>query len=384
MSLFGSNTRAIRRAIEVCEAAAAGDFEARVINIDEKGDAARMLNAINLLIDRTDAYVRESRASMEYVSKNKYFRRINERGMAGAYVEAAQTVNAAMQSIEARVGGFAQVVGRFETDMAEVVDVVASAAAELEASAKSMVGLSSEAQNRATAVSSAADSASENVGSIAAATEELTSTSKEISAQIASASANTSGAMEIVDRTNADVAALSDASAKIGEVVSIITEIANQTNLLALNATIEAARAGEAGKGFAVVASEVKALANETARATGDIRSQVSAIQNASGQVVTAMEAIGGTIRELRDLTTMISDQVGTQTEATGDIARNIEMASRSSADVSSSIVTIGDAVGETGAAASEVLTASSELAEKGEFLRTGVSSFIAAVRKIA
>ena len=165
--MFGNDHKsAVRKALKVCEAVAEGDFEARIIGIDEKGEAAALLHAVNRLIDRCDAYVRESRASLEYVAQNKYFRRIAERGMTGAFGEAARTVNTAMSSMEDRVLGFREVIASFETQMAEVVESVAAAATELESSAQSMSHSASSASEQSVTVAAAAEEASANVGSV--------------------------------------------------------------------------------------------------------------------------------------------------------------------------------------------------------------------------
>jgi len=370
---------AVMKAADVCEAVAEGDFEARIINITETGDAGRMLHAINRMIDRSDAYVRESKASLQYVANNKYFRRISEKGMSGAFAEASHVVNEAMGSMEERVEEFTRVVQAFEEQMKEVVESVAAAATELEASAQTMNGAATSASEQSTAVAAAAEEASANVGSVAAATEQLTKSVGEINRQVAGSSKATAEAVEEVGRTSSDISGLNNASEKIGEVVSLITDIADQTNLLALNATIEAARAGESGKGFAVVASEVKNLANQTAKATEEISRQITGIQDASSKAAKSMEAISN----VDEISSTIATAVEQQGAATEEIARNIEQASTGTAEVSSSITVISQAVGETDTAATEVLSASSELAQKGELMRTEVDNFLQEVRKV-
>lgn len=378
-----SNRQAILKAIDVCDAVAAGNFEARIVNIAEAGDAARLMHAINRLIDRTDAYVRESKASLEYVAANKYFRRISEKGMTGSFGEASRTVNAAMDAMQQKVSVFSNVVQDFEDQMSGVVESVASAATELEASAQTMEGATSAAAHQSTTVAAAAEEASVNVGSVAAATEELTNSVSEINQQVTHSSQITSDAVALVQKTNEDITGLSEASEKIGEVVSLISDIANQTNLLALNATIEAARAGEAGKGFAVVASEVKTLASQTAKATEDISSQIGDIQTASNTAVSSIGRIGDTVANVNEIAATIAAAVEEQSAATSEIARNIDQAATGTTEVSSNINDISQAVQESGVAGAQVLDASKELSEKGEMLRAGVSSFLHEVRKV-
>lgn len=373
---------AVLKAIDVCEAVADGDFEARIVNITETGDAARLQHAINRLIDRSDAYLRESRASLEYVAANKYFRRISEKGMTGSFGEASRTVNAAMDAMQQKVSVFSSVVQNFEDQMRGVVDSVASAATELEASAQTMESATSAAAHQSTTVAAAAEEASVNVGSVAAATEELTNSVSEINQQVTHSSQITSDAVALVQETNKDISGLSQASEKIGEVVSLISDIANQTNLLALNATIEAARAGEAGKGFAVVASEVKTLASQTAKATEEISSQIGAIQTASNTAVSSIKNIGDTVANVNEIAATIAAAVEEQSAATSEIARNIDQAATGTTEVSANINDISHAVQESGIAGAQVLDASKELSEKGEMLRTGVSNFLEEVRK--
>ena len=177
------------------------------------------------------------------------------------------------------------------------------------------------------------------------------------------------------------VQGLADAAQKIGEVVSLINDIAAQTNLLALNATIEAARAGEAGKGFAVVAAEVKSLANQTAKATEEIGTQVAGIQGATKDSVEAIKSIGKTIGEVNEIATTIASAVEEQSAATQEIARNVQQAAKGTQEVSSNIAGVTQAAGETGTAATQVLGASGDLAKQSEALREQVDRFLAKIR---
>ncbi len=290
--MFGNdNSAAIRKALSVCKAVAEGDFEARIIGITEKGEAGELLRAINLMIDRTDAYVRESQACLEYVRDNKYYRRILKRGMTGSFLNAANTINDATQTMADRIEGFTTVADDFEKNMKVVVETVSSASTELQSTAQAMESTADSTSQQATSVAAAAEEASTNVEAVAAAAEELSSSIGEISRQVSQSNEIASNAATEAERSNKQVQGLAEAAQKIGEVVELISDIAEQTNLLALNATIEAARAGDAGKGFAVVAAEVKNLANQTAKATEEISSQIGGIQAATKD---AVQAIGG------------------------------------------------------------------------------------------
>ncbi len=379
----GTRKSTISKALQVCEAVAEGDFEARITHITGAGDEARLLHAINLMIDRCDAYVRESKASLDYVVANKYFRRISEKGMTGAFGEASRAVNAAMDTIEQRVANFEDLTTAFEAQMAGVVEAVAHTAAEVETSAKTMGAASQSADQQANAVAAAAEQSSVNVNSVAAATEQITSAVGEISVQVSQASGFVSGAVSAVERTREDITVLSQSAAKIGEVIDLITKIADQTNLLALNAAIEAARAGDAGRGFAVVASEVKALAGETVKATEEIESQVHGIQGAIQEAAKSIHAISDTMIQVNEVSTAIAAAVEEQNAATAEVSVNVERTAAGTAEVSDNISAISDQVGQTARAANDLLSVAGDLAQKGDVVREETVNYLTEVRKI-
>ncbi|MEI6559008.1 MAG: methyl-accepting chemotaxis protein [Rhodospirillaceae bacterium] len=269
----------------------------------------------------------------------------------------------------------------FEAHINSVVDHVASASTEMNATAQSMSAVSDQAMRQASAVSSAATQASGNVQTVASAAEQLATSIIEIGRQVSESTRTTRTAVDKARQTNQIVASLSDAAQKIGEVVNLINSIAGQTNLLALNATIEAARAGEAGKGFAVVASEVKNLANQTAKATGDISAQIGAVQTATGQAVQAIQEIMTIIDEVSTTSTAIAAAVGQQQAATGEIARNVEQAAIGTDEVARNISGVTQAASEAGRAAEQVLSEARDLSKQSESLRTEVDGFMRRVR---
>jgi methyl-accepting chemotaxis protein len=269
----------------------------------------------------------------------------------------------------------------FERSVNGIVRSVSTAAAGMQTTAQSMTSTASDASARAATVSAASQNASNNVGTVAAAAEELSSSVAEISRQVSRSSEIASKAVGDAERTNATVQVLSTGAEKIGEVVKLIHSIAAQTNLLALNATIEAARAGESGRGFAVVASEVKALANQTAKATEEISAQVAAMQQSTSDAVSAINGITQTIAQMSEITNSISTAVDQQGEATREIARNIQSVAAGSSEINSHIGGVTSAAAATGTAASDVLSNARELDNQSGMLRSAVDGFLAKVR---
>jgi len=282
---------------------------------------------------------------------------------------------------EQRKADMNRLASEFEAAVGEIVDTVSSASTELEASATTLTTTAEHAQDLATNVASASEEASTNVQSVASATEELTSSVTEISRQVQSSARMASAAVDQARHTTAKVSELSKAAAKIGDVVELINTIAGQTNLLALNATIEAARAGEAGRGFAVVASEVKALAEQTAKATGEIGQQIGSIQSATDESVQAIKEISSTIEQLSEVSSTIAAAVEEQGAATQEISRNIQQAAQGTQLVSSNITEVQHGATETGSASSQVLSAAQSLSTESNRLRREVDRFLVTVR---
>ncbi len=269
----------------------------------------------------------------------------------------------------------------FEQAVGAIVQAVSSASGQLETAARSMTSTADRGQELATTVAGASEEASANVQSVASATEELSSSIHEISRQVQESTRISSDAVGQAHRTTARVGELSKAATRIGDVVDLINTIAGQTNLLALNATIEAARAGEAGRGFAVVASEVKALAEQTSKATGEISQQISGIQAATEDSVGAIREITGTIEKLSEISSAIAAAVEEQGAATQEIARNVQQAATGTQQVSSNIADVQRGAAETGSASSQVLSAAQTLSTNSGRLHTEVSKFLASVR---
>jgi methyl-accepting chemotaxis protein len=252
---------------------------------------------------------------------------------------------------------------------------------ELRQSAQTMSDAARQTETEAKAANTASQSAGSNVNSVAGATEELVASAGEIGRQTERSSEIAARAAARASETDKQIQGLAEAAQKVGDVVKLITDIAEQTNLLALNATIEAARAGEAGKGFAVVASEVKNLANQTAHATEEIAQQVAAIQGETKTAVVAIQGISGIVGEINQIASAIAAAIEQQSSAMREIARNVEGASSGTQSVSNSIGHVSNAATQTGGAANAMLGAVAKLADRSSQVQGKVSDFLREIR---
>jgi methyl-accepting chemotaxis protein len=303
-----------------------------------------------------------------------------KRGIVDA--EAAQAEHVAEQGAKDRRAAELEVlVGGFEEEVGQLVDHLSGAAATLETTARSMSQTAGETNRQTSAVAASAEQARANVQAVADATESLASAIAVIGRQGAESAAIAERAVADARQADAIAQALSLGTQKIDDVLQLIGAIAGKTNLLALNATIEAARAGEAGKGFAVVASEVKALAGQTAKATGEIAQQVQQIQTATKETVEAVHMIGLVVERVGSIAASIAAAVEEQHAATAAIAQNVQQAAGGTRAVSVSIEQVDRAVTATGASADEVLASASDLTKRAEFLSRQMSGFAARFR---
>jgi len=274
-----------------------------------------------------------------------------------------------------------RIAGLFEASIRTVVDTLGDSVGRLEGAAGKMTVLMDRTEDNTRAAAGAADEAAGSVRTVAAATEELSASIGEINRQVVQSSQIAQHAVAQARQANETVESLANAGIKIGEVVSLINEIAGQTNLLALNATIEAARAGEAGKGFAVVANEVKSLANQTARATEDISRQVEAIQGATGGAVTAIREVTATIEDIEQISGTIASAVDQQRSSTEEIARNVQNVSTGTEDVTRNISGVRQMNGDANAATGEVSEIASRLGLQSSKLAEEVDRFLQQIR---
>ncbi len=347
-------TRPLGRLVDVLQRMARGEIDAEIEEAthgDEIGAVGKAVEGIKAMVARKAAEEAE----------------VKRRADEAAAAERRRTMIELADGFERAVGG--------------IVGQVSSSATELQATAQQMTATADETASQSTTVAAAAEEAATNVNTVAAAAEELGSSVQEIGRQVTGSAHLARAAVGEADQTAHLVQALSQNAARIGDMVGMISGIAGQTNLLALNATIEAARAGAAGRGFAVVATEVKALAEQTAKATEEIVRQIGEVQGVTSQAVTAIDGITGRIREIDSVATSIAAAVEQQGAATQEIVRNVAQASAGTNEVTGNIAGVAQASEETGAAASQVLSAASELSRQSEHLGAEVNRFLATVR---
>ena len=392
--------RPMRAMIEIMGRLAAGDKSVEIVALekqDEIGEMARAVdvfkrNAIEnerLQRERETAEASErSRAEEQRLAeaRQREAEARREREAIAAHAEEEARRHKADEereraASEQRRRERNQLAESFEATVKGVVGAVSTAAAEMQSTASSMAQTAERTSQQTASVAAASEEATRNVQTVAAATEELSASVGEIGRQVAQSTKIAEKAVEEAQRTNTTVKGLAEAAEKIGKVVEMINGIAGQTNLLALNATIEAARAGEAGKGFAVVASEVKSLANQTAKATEEIASQISGMQRVTAETVSAIEGIGTTIQEISQIATAIAAAIEEQDAATHEIARNVQQTAVGTQEVSGTITGVTRATGETGDAANLVLKSAAELARQSELLRNEVDRFVNQIR---
>ncbi len=331
----------------------AGELDAPVANADRSDEIGQMARTVQVFRDAM-------------IDAN----RLREEQAAGESRQA-----------ERRKQDMNRLADKFEREVGEIITLVSSAANQLESSSQNLSRTADTVEQVSQRASSASGEASSNVRSVAASSEELATSIGEISRQVEASARIAGEAVEQAQKTDTRISHLSQAAGRIGDVVDLIQTIAGQTNLLALNATIEAARAGAAGKGFAVVAAEVKTLAEQTAKATGEISQQIADIQSATQDSVSAIKEIGTTIARISEISSAIATAVEQQGAATQEISRNVQRASDGTSQVEADISDVKRGASEAGGASAQVLSAAKSLSSESSRLKREVANFMDSVR---
>ena len=350
---------AVQKAVKFAEDIADGRLDGEISLPGRRGKSETA--ALLVALSRMQAAIRESLDRSERLRAEK--------------AESEQT-QARLRKDEMR-----RFVDDFERAIGDIIDTVSAASSELESSAGVLTATADRSRRLAAMVDTASEQASANVRAVASAAETMASSADLVSRQAQVSAKIAREAVRQAHGTNERVSALSKAAGRIGDVVELITKVAGQTNLLALNATIEAARAGDAGRGFAVVASEVKALAQQTAKATEEISQQIGSIQAATGESVAAIAEIGETIGQMSDIASTIASTVAEQGTANRDISENVRLAAHGTQQVSTNISDVQRGAVETGSASAQVLSSARSLAAESHRLKDEVRRFLGTVR---
>lgn len=358
-----------------------GDMNVEITGQDKTDEVGLMAQAVQVFKDNMieTENLRKQRekdaAEQERLDKERAERELIEKERAREEAERL--------SKEQRTKELAALIADFEDDINEVTQNLNHSVEELRVTSDAMAAIAEEANSGTQIASKASTDTTENVQAVASASEEMNKSINEISARISDTAEMMSKASDDTNITVKTVVELSETTKRITEVVKLINDISEQTNLLALNATIEAARAGEAGKGFAVVASEVKALADQTGKATDEISDRINGITKQSEETVSAVTSIGEKIAETNELASSIAVEVEQQSLATGEISRNAQMAATGTVQVNESITKVNGSVSDTKSSSTSVSQASENLAIQGNNLTKVIQSFVERLQSI-
>ncbi len=366
---------------EVGSECAHGNMEARVIVRGEQGNLREMVKSINDMIDVADAYVRESRATLEHAAEEKYYRKIMLTGLLGSWKHGAQVMNDGMDAIRRNmINAIQKAAHKLEETVKQAVDELSHSTDQLQSTSRNLSGIAETGSAQAKSLAHSSGETSQAVSAVAAAVEEFSASISDINKQVNNSSGIAREAVSSADKANVALTELLGNAEKIGNVIELINAIASQINLLALNATIEAARAGDAGKGFAVVASEVKSLATQTAKATSEIAESISVTRQGIERAAGSVQEIGGVVHKINESATAIAAAMEEQSAVTQDISRSIQSVARNANDIADSVVEMSAAASKTGEASQQMNQSSDMLAAQSDLLRKEIDDFIVAL----
>ena len=378
----------IKSLADVCEAASEGDLEARLLHVDIDGDLERAIRSVNGLLDYTDAFVRESKASLTAAANGKFFRKVLLKGMRGSFKQASEVINSAgekmqhqSEEIEQAASKRLEMADDFEKEVQGISTIVSAAATQLHATVQSLKAVTERASQETTVAVECVNQTNQNVEIVAQSTVQLNESIQQIDSRVKESAEVVQQAVNESEHAKEFMSSLVVAAGDIGSVAKMIADIAKQTNLLALNATIEAARAGEAGDGFAVVASEVKNLAQDTAKATNHITDQISHIQGIVNDAVANISIVSSTIRKVDEISESISTSISEQSQSISTIHQNVEAAAEKTVQTTESIQNVSATAEETNHATRDLLGAANDISQQSESLNSAVNQFLATIR---
>lgn len=378
----------VKKLADVCEAASQGDLEARLLHIDADGDLERAIRSVNSLLDYTDAFVRESKASLTAAANGKFFRKVLLKGMRRSFKQASEVINDAgskmqhqAKEIEQAANERLEMADEFERKVQGISTIVSAAATQLHATVQSLTAVTERANQETITTVEFVNQTNQNVEVVAQSTIQLNRSIQQIDGRVQESTEVVQQAVNESEHAKEFMSELVEATGDIGSAAKMIADIAKQTNLLALNATIEAARAGEAGAGFAVVASEVKVLAQNTAKTTDHITDQIHHIQEIVNDAVSNISTVSGTIQKVDEISESISNSISEQGQVISTIHQNVEDAAEKTNQTKESIQKVSETADETNHATQDLLSAANDISQQSESLNSAVNQFLATIR---
>lgn len=388
MALIGAvaitrHKRIIDELYDIVHDAADGKMGVRVNNRQTQGYLAPLQNAVNQLLDLTEAFAKEAAGAMGHASRGSYYRKILPRGLRGDLIGYAGTVNAALDAMHEKTRNFSDSAGRIGDDIQSVVGSVSNSAKQLSDSSDFLSRQVSRIAEQANDMRLAADDSTEALNGIAVATEQFSASIRQIGAQINGSAELAEAAVSRARVADNHITRLDDMALRVTKVVELITDVADQTNLLALNATIEAARAGEAGKGFAVVATEVKNLASQTSRAAEQVIGEIGEMQSMTREAVSSVREINEKISEIDSGARLVAEAAREQTEVVGAISDRIDQAVRRMQTIAAILADVASSTTESGSVVLQLHSEATNLLGQADSLDGDVRRFIDKVLNI-